>query len=148
MSRFRSGSPSEGAPVAALSSTDSGKRDTSGTAPLSCAAESPKNPGRFRSLTAEFRNLLTAGGGQFSPIKGVEADFDLIPFGIFGGPEALFAPDLHTVDISLGVVTVKVFTGPRFHEIRGIAGVPGLGAGFSIVRGGFTPFFVRPSPLE
>jgi hypothetical protein len=100
------------------------------------------------SLTTEFGDFQRPGGGRNSPVVGVELDADAIPFFIRGGPDALFAKDLHTVDVSAFVVTIKVFTGPDFNEFRGIAGIFASGVGFSIVRGGFTPIFVRDSPLE
>ena len=101
------------------------------------------------TFTSEFGDFQRPGGGRNSPVVGVELDADAIPFVIRGGPEALFARDLHIIDVSLFVVTIKLFTGPEFFgDIRGAAGVVGPGVGFSIVRGGFTPIFERQSRLE
>ena len=100
------------------------------------------------SFTSEFGDFQKPGGGRTSPIVGSEFDADVIPFFIRGGPDALFAKDLHTVDVSAFVVTIKVFTGPDLNEFRGVAGIFGPGVGFSIIRGGFDPIFVRDSPLE
>jgi hypothetical protein len=63
-----------------------------------------------------------------------------------GGSEALRDPNLVTHDFSVGLGTLKIFTS-RGNVIGG-AGILGFGLGYSRVEGGFTPIFVRKSPLE
>jgi hypothetical protein len=100
------------------------------------------------ALTTEFGDFQRPGGSSNSPIKGVEFDVEPypIPFIVRGGSEALFDPKLVTHDFSVGLGTLKVFTSGG--KVIGGAGILGFGVGYSRVEGGFTPIFVRKSPLE
>jgi hypothetical protein len=88
------------------------------------------------------------GRGDHPALRGLEADAEPypIPFVVWGGSEKLFDPDLVTHDLSLLVVTIKVFTlnGSKV----GAAGIFAPGIGYSRVEGGFTPIFIKKSPLE